>query len=518
MISRDGHAISTWQATTEPYQPKPIDTGLRSFDVLIVGGGITGLSTALLLQESGRSCLLVESHSLGFGTSAGTTAHLNTLLDTPYNQIAQNFDEAAASEIAAASAAAIDTIRKNTVRFDIPALFRDADALMFSQDEKEDKELTEIIEASRKAGLQILPEEQLPLDEPFIRAIRVPGQAKFNPVIYLQGIAEAFEKAGGVILEGIRLEKVEKETDHLVAHTSQGAYTVRDLVYATHIPPGVNLLHLRCAPWRSYAMAVTLQDGVAYPDELIYDMKDPYFYYRSQQIGDDLVMICGGMDHKTGHEENTEACIQQLEAKVRQVFRVKEVLHSWSSQYFEPTDGLPYIGHLPGGGDHLYVATGFGGNGMIYSQISAMVIRSLMDGEETPLSKLLSPSRIKPVAGFTNFISHNADVVREFVSGLFSSEKMDELADLAPGEARVVKWNSRKAGVYKHPDSSIHIVSTTCTHLNCGVSWNGLEQSWDCPCHGARFDYDGIVLNGPADRDLETIPVEQQTKSTKHDA
>ncbi len=277
-----------------------------------------------------------------------------------------------------------------------------------------------------------------------------------------------------------------------------------DIVYATHIPPGVNLLHFRCAPYRSYAMAVTLNDD-NYPEDLAYDMYDPYHYFRTQVIDDKKYLVYGGEDHKTAHEENTRHCFERLEAYLRKSYDVEQVVFRWSSQYFEPTDGLPYIGHLPGNAEHQFVATGFSGNGITLGTLSGILLRDLITNIPHPLHKTFNPNRIKPVAGFVEFVKESADVVGILAKSVFPGKKLTELADLANEEARIVKYEGERVAIYKDEHGNIHAVNPACTHVKCTVNWNNAEKSWDCPCHGSRFTCDGEVLTAPARKNLSLV-------------
>lgn len=371
MIKRDGECTSLWQDTAVPYEPVNTANPHTIYDVIIAGGGITGISTALLLQQAGKNCLLLEANNLCFGTTGGTTAHLNTLLDTPYTTISKNFSKEKAQLVAQSVKEAIDLIRHHTSTYQIDCGFRETDAFLFAQDDKQVKELEKIKQATSEAGVIVHDADQIPVPMDFKKAIQVKGQAKFIPTRYVYGLAQAYEKAGGSILQYSRVTGAE-ENEIIEVETTQGVFRGHALIYATHIPPTVNLLHLRCAPYRSYAMAVTLKDN-AYPKGLAYDMVDPYHYYRTQEIDGKNYLIGGGYDHKTAHEENTEHCFLQLEAHLRGHFEVKEVNYKWSSQYFEPADGLPYIGQLPGHSGKIYTATGYGGNGMVYRDRKSVV-------------------------------------------------------------------------------------------------------------------------------------------------
>ncbi len=506
MIQRDGALSSLWQATTNKSKDSYINNRMlpqdEPFDVVIVGGGITGVSTGLLLQEAGFRCLLLEANTLCFGTTGGTTAHLNTILDTPYPTIIKNFGQEKASLVARAVREAIDLIRANCEKYSIDAELEKQTAYLFSQTDEQTEELEEIRKASLEAGLELEYTDHIPVDIKMQKALAIYDQAKFHPTRYVLGMARAFQDMGGRIIEQARVTDADNG-EAITVFTEKGNITCSYLIYATHIPPGVNILNTRCAPYRSYAMALTLKGG--YPDGLIYDMYDPYHYYRTQVIDGNPYLIAGGGDHKTGHMTNTQTCFLKLESYVRAHFDVDVIKYRWSSQYFEPVDGLPYIGHLPGEPGNILVATGFGGNGMVYSGVAALLFRNLLLKSSEKYIHVFDPNRLKPVAGFSNFVRENADVAKKWVGKFLPAEKLESFADMAPGEARVVKVEGETIALYKMDTGELMALAPTCTHMGCHVTWNNMEKSWDCPCHGARYSFDGTVLTGPADKDLEKI-------------
>lgn len=500
MIRRDGAMESVWQGIAA-YQPVN-QTARTRFDVAVIGGGITGLTTALALQESGKQCVLLEAETLCYGTTGGTTAHLNTLLDTPYHAINSNFGHDEARQVAAAVRKAIDRIRNTVARYGIDCHFTDREAYIFSRNKEQSAELTKTLESAIAAGLDVAWAETNHVPIPFEKAIAVAAQASFHPLMYCNALAAAFEEKGGIIIQQCRVTGVKGDSLLSIATSRLHNLEAAFVVFATHIPTGVNLLHLRCAPYRSYAMALTLKDQSAYPRALVYDSDDPYHYFRTETSNGRQYLVAGGEDHKTGHGNHMAGHFQQLEAFVRSYFPVEEIAYRWSSQYYEPADGLPYIGRLPGHGDNVFVATGFSGNGMVYSQVAAECFEQLLSGKEHPYP-FLEPNRVKPVAGFTQFVGHNAGVAAELVKRLIPADKLSSLADLAKDEARIVRFDKETAAIFRDAAGAIHAVDPACTHMKCHVHWNDAEKSWDCPCHGARFDVDGKVLNSPADRDLQ---------------
>lgn len=507
-MNRDGKNESIWQSyvinnnVTSPFIEEQI------FDVIVVGAGITGITTALLLQEAGKKVLLADAQNIGFGTTGGTTAHLNNFFDSSYDEVIKNFGLENARLFATAGNEAMQVIKDNVVSYSIDCSYEERTAYLFSIKKNQNKMLNEIVAGTQKVGVAIDFINDSPFPVPYLKIAQLPGQAQFNPVQYIDGLAGEFIKKEGKFLKNCLVTGVQ-EGEVLSVETCLGLVKTKKLVYATHIPPGVNILHFRNAPYRSYAIAVELKDG-KYPQALGYDLCDPYHYYRSQVIDGEEYLIAGGNDHKTGHEENTSKCFKTLEAYVRKYFDVDRVAFKWSSQYFIPADGLPYIGILPGGGENIYTATGFNGNGMILGTIAGRIISDLIITGENKYKELFSPSRVKPVAGFINFVKEAADVVGHLITDRFNTEKIKALVELAPGEAKVVKYDGHTIALYKDEQHQFHALSAACTHIKCTVGWNNTEQTWDCPCHGSRFSIDGEVLNAPARKHLEKIRLQDE--------
>jgi glycine/D-amino acid oxidase-like deaminating enzyme/nitrite reductase/ring-hydroxylating ferredoxin subunit len=508
-MKRDGNNMSLWQLDMPEYKAKAKTLSANKiFDVLVVGGGVTGITTGLLLQKARKSVMIAEAQNIGFGTTGGTTAHLNSFTETPFNQIAKDFGENNAQLTAKAIRQALELIKRNVQEYNIDCGYKELPGYLYARDEKEKKELETIFEGAKEAGVDVQYVEESPVKIPFKKIIEFRRQGQIHPTRYIYALAKEFEKAGGVLVQHCRVTGVE-ENEILTVNTSNGPVEAKNLIYATHIPPGVNLLHFRCAPYRSYVIAVKLKNEEDYPDALAYDMEKPYHYFRTLEMEGEKYFIAGGEDHKTGHEKNAEACFTRLEKFVSKYYEIDKVVYRWSSQYFDPADGLPYIGHLPGHPHNMFVATGYGGIGISSSTIAAKVLTEMIVAGKSEYEKLFDPNRIKPVAGFNKFVKEAADVVGNFIGGIFSKEKLETLADLAPGEAKVVKYEHHAIALYKDENGQLHAVNPACPHIDCTVNWNNSEKSWDCPCHGSRFGYDGELLTAPARKDLEVIKMEE---------
>jgi glycine/D-amino acid oxidase-like deaminating enzyme/nitrite reductase/ring-hydroxylating ferredoxin subunit len=501
-MKRDGAQKSLWQDSVADFTPQNNWNKDTIYDVLIVGGGITGCTTALLLQSNGLNCILAEAGNIGFGTTGGTTAHLNTFLDTTYPEIESKFSKDDAKLVARGARESIDLIEGLLNKYSIDCEFSYRTGYLIAQNEDEEKELKKIREATERAGVVVSKTDNVPILLPFTEAIRVEMQAQIHPTCFIEGLAKAYQEHGGVLLQQCLVQKTERG-DYFIADTSLGEIKARRIVYATHVPPGITLFSFRCAPYRSYAIACTLPES-QYTDGLVYDLKEPYHYFRTQEIEGKKYLVAGGFDHKTGHNDNTEYTFTELEAFVRKYYDVQSVDYKWSSQYYVPSDGLPYIGLMPGE-DSIYVATGYNGNGMVLGPLAAKIICELITNNESIYEKVFKPGRIKPIAGFTEFVKENADVVSKFIGMRFSYQKVEQLAQLAPGEALLADWENKKVALYKDETGHIHALDPVCPHAGCLVAWNNAEKSWDCPCHGGRYACNGALLTGPARRGLEQI-------------
>lgn len=512
-MQRDGYRKSLWQITANEQTSAngPVPDAIQ--DVVVIGGGITGLSTALALQLEGLTCTVVEARNIGFGTTGGTSAHLNTMLDLSYDRMISKFGEEEASLVARGSVAACGRIRDWAAQYAPTCNWQARAAYMYAEDEKQAKELEQIVEGTKKVGLPVDLVDRIPIHASFIKAARFDDQAQFHPTRYIAGLASAFVAQGGRLLEQCRAMDIEPEEEALSIQTSRGIIRARHAVYATHIPPGVNILHFRNAPYRSYVLAATLQKGADELQAMVYDMRDPYYYYRTEVVDGTSYLIAGGCDHKTGHQEDTTEPFAELEAHVRTIYPVDSVSERWSSQYYEPTDGLPYIGHLPQADERIFVATGFNGNGMTLGTLASMVLTDLIVRKESPYGEVFDPSRVSMVAGFSNFVKEAADVVGHLVAAPFPAEKLQDLGELAKGDGQVIRMDGRSIALHRDEQGHLHAVDPACSHIKCTVAWNGAERSWDCPCHGSRFSPDGDVLTAPSRKPLQRVELPRQEES-----
>lgn len=500
--TRDGQLDSLWQL---PAEALVNDQTLTSevYDCLIIGGGITGLTAAVLLQQQGTKVALADAHNVGFGTTGGTSAHINTFADTTYPEVESAFGEEGAKLFAEAINEGASIIKLMVTDLNIDCQHEGKTGYLYAETDDEAKQLDDIYTGFVKVGVAANYTENVPTPVSYIKALEIPGQAQFHPITYLLALKDAFLKAGGHLFENTLIDKLEHSDDMHTAISNDKKINAKKVIYATHLPPGITVFSFKCAPYRSYVLAVTLQDD-NYPDALIYDSQEPYHYVRTHQINGQNLLLVGGNDHKTGHDDPEQA-FADLEAYARQYYNVAEIKYRWSSQYYIPADGLPYVGQIPFMAEGVYTATGFNGNGMMLGSISGKILADMVLGAESKYQPIFSSSRIKPIYGFTEFVKENADVAYRFVADRFGVEEKQSLQQLQPGTGQMVEFNDKKMAVYRDKDGTIHALDPVCTHAGCIVNFNAAECTWDCPCHGGRFAIDGKVLTGPPTKGLEQI-------------
>jgi glycine/D-amino acid oxidase-like deaminating enzyme/nitrite reductase/ring-hydroxylating ferredoxin subunit len=501
-FTRDGLLHSAWQMPQEASVNTPALSS-EVYDCLIIGAGITGLTAAVLLQQAGKKVALAEAHNVGFGTTGGTSAHINTFADTSYPEAQNAFGEEGAQMFADAINEGSGLIKKLVNDLNIDCDHEEKMGYLYAENDDEAKQLADIYDGFVQVGVAADYTQNVPTPVPFVKALEIPGQAQFHPIKYLLALKDAFITAGGQLLENTLIDKLEHQDGIHIAHAEAGQIRAKKVIYATHLPPGINVFSFRCAPYRSYVLAVKLQSG-NYPDALIYDMQDPYHYVRTHEVDAEKLLLIGGNDHKTGHDD-PEKAFAELEEYARKYYDIASVKYRWSSQYYIPADGLPYIGQIPFMADGVYTATGYNGNGMMLGSISAKILADKVLGVENKYENLFSSSRIKPIDGFLEFVKENADVAYHFVADRFGLEETDSLQQLQPGTGEIVKFNDKKMAVYRDKEGTIHALSPVCTHAGCIVNFNAAECTWDCPCHGGRYAIDGTVLTGPPTKPLSQI-------------
>ena len=490
---------SPWMQAQPPAHPPLAED--ESVDVCVIGAGIAGLTTAYLLTEAGSSVLVLDDGPVGSGETGRTTAHLSNAIDDRYFVIERLHGERGAELCADSHTVAIDRIEAIAAAEAIDCDFERLDGYLFLGPGDEPKLLARELDAARAAGLTTVDLFDSAPVEGFVTGpcLRFPRQAHVHPLKYLAGLARAVERRGGRIRTGTHVDDVQDGAPAIVRTTSGRTVRARSVVVATNTPVNDRfVIHTKQAAYRSYAIAARVPAG-SITHALFWDTCDPYHYIRLQPLDgeDGELLIVGGEDHKTGQHSDTILERQaRLEAWARERFpMITDVPFRWSGQVMEPVDRVAFIGRNPGD-DHIYIATGDSGMGMTHGTIAGLLLSDLILGKDNRWASLYDPGRIT-LRATDEFLKENLNVAARYGEWLSPGDVPSE-DQIAPGAGAVLRDGLTRLAVYRDADGALHRRSAVCPHLGCVVAWNPAERSWDCPCHGSRFDPFGRVLNGPA--------------------
>jgi len=489
---------SLWMEDT-PVTDYPVLEGERSFDVAVIGGGITGLTTALLLAGEGLSVGLLDQGAIATGTSGYTTAKVTSQHHLTYARIRMTHGKDGAATYAAAMEAAKERIAA-FVDEGIDCDFRRRQAYIYATRPGELSLLEAETRAAREAGLPATLDQDVPAPFRTTGGMRFDNQAEFHARKYLLGLADRLSQAGGEVFEHTRAVGVQ-EGEPCVVQTDCGDIHAKHVVVATLMPFLDRGGHFaRAYASRSYVVTARVRGDL--PEAMLHAAAPPMNSIRSVPFrGEELLMVLGESHHLGSPKARPDRYRKVAEFAQRH-WDVGSFEHRWSSQDYSPDDGVPYIGRVTPWSQRVYVATGFKKWGMTAGTLAGMLITDAIVGRENPWASMFSATRIKPLAEGPRFMSENSRVGVRFVADRILARGGRDIGDLAPGEGGIVSSDGEKVAGYRDPTGALHAVSTRCTHLGCQVAWNAAETSWDCPCHGSRFSPDGAVLNGPATKPL----------------
>ena len=473
-------------------------------DVAIVGAGITGLTAAVLLGRAGHRVAVLERDRIGSGETGHTTSHLTEAVDGRYHRIVRDFGVDGARLVGQSQRDAIDQIV--SLAASMPdAGFARTPGYLYTEQESGLQFLADELDAARRAGCAVEWIDDVPLPFETKGAVRWDTQAELHAMQYLAGLAKEATSRGVEIFERTLVTDTHEGEPCRVEATAH-AVRARAVLVAANVPVNNRvLLHTKIAAYRSYAIALEVEPG--FLRGLFWDTADPYHYTRLQDIGSRSYLIVGGEDHRTGEETETERHWTSLVDYTRARFPGGPVKYRWSGQIVEPVDGLPFIG--PNSGSrHVYVATGYAGNGMTYGTLAGMMFADHVAGRKNPYAEVYDATRVKPLAAAYDYVTENAAFPVHLVKDRLTSSNADvtSLDELPRGEGGIFAGDEGKVAAYRDEQGTLHTVSSVCTHLGCDVAWNRAEKTWDCPCHGSRFAPDGTVINGPAVRPLAARP------------
>ncbi|MGQ0653318.1 MAG: FAD-dependent oxidoreductase [Betaproteobacteria bacterium] len=499
-----------WAATAQLPEFPPLSQTLHA-DACVIGAGIAGLSAAYFLAKAGRSVIVLDDGPIGGGMTGRTSAHLTNMMDDRYFEVERLHGRDSARLAAESHTAAIDMVERICRVEGIECEFKRVDGYLFLAAGDKPQTLDKELEAAHRAGLRNVTRVER---APFASfdsgsCLRFPHVARFHPLKYLAGLARAIQTMGGHIFTGTHAARVEGGTPALVEAGGHDV-TADSVIVATNVPINDRVaIHTKQAPYMTYVIGARLTGaGLTgdVPDILAWDTGDPYYYVRRE--GD--VLIVGGEDHKSGQAHDTVERHARLEAWARQRFPIGEVQFAWAGQIMETVDYLAFSGRNPLDEPNIYVQTGVSGMGLTHGTLGARIIADLILGLDNPWAGLYDPAR-KRVSAAGEFAAENLNMAAQYGDWLTGGD-VASAAEIPNDSGAIVRRGLAKIAVYRDPAGALHERNAACPHLGCIVQWNHAEKSWDCPCHGSRFDRLGHVISGPANVDLEPVNSAQRPK------
>lgn len=510
-MSHDQHEIlntrSYWvDSTSLPRSNKPQKN--VNVNVAIIGSGITGVTAAYLFKKAGCTVALIERGRCGGFDTANTTAHLTCVTDARLAKLAAKFGKDAAKAVWEGGGAAIDQIANNIRDENIECEFAWIPGYLHApvgeDAAKAIASLQKDFELANELGFRAEFLDSIPfMNRPGIKFLH---QAKFHPLKYLAALLRTIPGQGSHVFENTEAGEIQAEP--LAVKIGRQKIRCSYLVLATHTPltgktnlAASALFQSKLFLYTSYALGGKIPGGLL-PEASYWDTADPYHYLRVDKHRGFDYAIFGGEDHKTGQIKEPSRAYERLKRTFLQLFPNAQIDHQWSGQVIETQDGLPYIGETA---ERQFAATGFGGNGMTFGTLGAMMAVDAFFKRKNPWADLFDVHRKKILGGTWKYLSENKDYPYYMLRNWLAGAESKSLRSVKPDQGKIVQINGHKVAAYRNAHGKISLHSPVCTHLGCIVEWNGAEKTWDCPCHGSRFAATGEVLSGPAESPLAKI-------------
>jgi glycine/D-amino acid oxidase-like deaminating enzyme/nitrite reductase/ring-hydroxylating ferredoxin subunit len=478
-------------------------------DVVVVGGGVTGITTAYLLSQEGVRVALIERERMAAADTARTTAHLTYVTDYRLHELVSKFGNDAARSFWQAGAAAIDQVENIIRKTQAECEFAWAPGYLYessrSADKHERQRLQEDAQLAQGFGFDATLVDMVPYVGR--SGVCFAHQAKLHPRKYLKALLAMIQHNGGHIFENTAFE--EAADDPMAVRANGHTIRCQYLVIATHNPLmgkkgeiTAALFQSKLALYTSYVLGARLPKA-SVPEALYWDTGNPYDYLRIDERRGHQYAIFGGEDVKTGQEANPEQVYQRLEERLRRLLPMATIEHRWMGQVIETDDGMPYIGENT---ERQFVATGFSGNGFTLGTFGAMMARDRYLNRTNPWAELFRVTRSAFHGGLWRYVRENLDYPYYMVRDWMAPAEGESVDDIKSGEGKIIRVAGKKVAAYRDAHGKPTLLSPVCTHLKCIVRWNNADRTWDCPCHGSRFHPTGEVLSGPAEEPLARLP------------
>lgn len=496
--------VESTPQTNYPKIEKDFDT-----DVLIIGGGITGIVTAYMLSNSNLNVSIVEADRMAMGVTANTTAKITSQHDLLYDYLLNSFDFDTAKGYLDSNEEAIKTVKDIVKKENIDCDFSSQDAYVYTCDKSNVQKIVDEVSAVTSLGLKAEYVTECPLPFKIEAAIKFPNQAQFHPRKYLLSLLQILDKRNVNILENSKVIDIKHVKDKYEVYVNDNKITAKYLVMACHYPiknfPG--MYFIKMYQDSSYAIGVELEKDVFDGMYISCDTPTASFRNTSYDNGKKLLIV-GGSGHKTGATDvNIDDSYINLENYIKSIYPKAKIKYRWMTEDCVTLDKIPYIGEFSKFLPNMYVATGYKKWGMTTSHVAAKIISDKILGIDNPYEDIYTATRLEPIKNSKEF----GNMLKQSVYSLAInkiSPPIKSYTELENDSGGVVDYNGKKLGIYKDKNGKMFAVVPYCKHLGCELTWNNLEKTWDCPCHGSRYKYTGEMITEPTTESLDTVDVD----------
>lgn len=476
-------------------------------DVCIIGGGITGISTAYLLTKSGLKVCVLEKDKVAHHASGNTTAKITSQHGLFYDYLINTFSSDFAKGYLNANEEAISNIKSIIDNENIDCDFEFQDNYVFTSLSEEVEKIKNEVEVVNSLGFNASFTDNIPLPTHILAAIKFPNQAQFNPLKYIYGLCDVITKHGGKIYENSKVYDVNGPSNGYDTFTKDNIVSSKYVVLASHYPiinvPGFYFLKM----YQEASYLIGVETSSPLFDGMYINTKSPITSFRTASYNGKKILLVGGSEHKVGADIDLSNCYSNLENIAKDLYPDCKVLFKWHTQDCISLDKIPYIGEFSNLMPNVYVATGFKKWGMTTSNVAANIICDSILGKKNKYANVFLSTRFKPIKNGTEFTNMLKEVSNSLVIKKFKIPD-NSLNSISNDEGAIIEVDGTKIGVYKDLNGKVYAIKPICTHLGCELKFNNLAKTWDCPCHGSRFSYDGKSLYDPSIKDLELLDLE----------
>lgn len=476
-------------------------------EICIIGGGIFGISTAYYLSKHRYKVVLLEKDKIASKVTGHTTAKITSQHGLIYHYLLNQYGKDFAKKYYEANQKAIENIKKIINSNNINCDFKKQTSNIYTTNESEVNKIEEEIKALEELNIEAtkIKESSLPFD--IISGIEFPNQAQFNPIKYINGLVKIIKENNGLIFENTTCYDIKKEENSYICYTKNNKIKAKYIIIATQYPfinfPGIYFAKM----YQSSSYVIGIDTKTELFNGMYINIQSPIYSFRTAIDNEKEILLIGGLDHKTGENIDYKSSYGLLEKKAKEWYPNCEIKYHWSTRDCITLDKIPYIGEFSNMLPNIYIGTGFNKWGMTSSNVAAKIITDKITEKENEFEEIFKATRVNPVINKDEVKNMISQTAKSLVIERFKENSKEDIDNIKKETGKIIEINGEKVGIYKDIKGEVFAVKPVCTHLGCILNWNNADKTWDCPCHGSRFDYTGKNINNPAIKNLEKVKI-----------